>query len=213
MELNKFNKYTKIALNSVYSEQEEGNFHTALIPKVVENFFTPLDLPKESFILDVGCGQGTFMDVLKSKDYVNMIGVTYSKEDVEACNFKNYTTLQEEMSDLSLSDESIDFVWCRHALEHSPYPLFTLFEFNRVLKPGGKMYLEVPAPDCERAFEFNPNHYSVLGDRMWVALLTKTGFKIEQSSYFEFELMADGKKIPEKYLCFVVTKNESVTKV
>jgi ubiquinone/menaquinone biosynthesis C-methylase UbiE len=213
MELDKFNKYTKLALTTVYSEPEEGNFHTALIPKVVENFFTPLDLPKESFILDVGCGQGTFMDVLKNNDYTNMIGVTYSKEDVEACNFKNYTTLQCDMSDLTLSNDSMDFIWCRHAIEHSPYPLFTLFEFNRVLKTGGKMYLEMPAPDCERAFEFNKNHYSILGDRMWGALLTKTGFKVLQSSYFEFELMADGKKIPEKYLCFLVEKNESINKV
>jgi SAM-dependent methyltransferase len=180
---------------------------------VGENFFTPLNLLTTSFILDVGCGQGTFMDVLKSKDYTNMIGVTYSKEDVEACNFKNYTTLQEDMSDLSLSDESMDFIWCRHALEHSPYPLFTLYEFSRILKDNGKLYIEVPAPNCERAFEFNQNHYSILGERMWVALLTKAGFKIDQSSHFDFELIADGKPIPEKYLCFMVTKNESVTKI
>ena len=212
MEQGKFNRYTKLALTTVYSEPEDGNFHTQLIPKMVDQFFKSQELDIASFILDVGCGQGTFIDCVKELGYTNVIGVTYNKEDVDACNAKKHTTIQADMSDLiPIANNSIDFIWCRQALEHSPYPLFTLYEFNRVLRTGAQMYIEVPAPECLRGFEFNPNHYSVLGDRMWASLLTKSGFTIKDSSYFEFELTQEGKKIPEKYLCFTVEKNASIT--
>jgi SAM-dependent methyltransferase len=212
MEQGKFNRYTKLALTTVYSEQEEGNFHTQLIPKMVEQFFTPHNIDVGAFILDVGCGQGTFMDCIKALDYTNVIGVTYNGEDVEACNKKKHTTIQADMSDLiPIANNSIDFIWCRQALEHSPYPLFTLYEFNRVLRTGSQMYIEVPAPDCARGFEFNPNHYSILGGRMWAALLNKSGFTIKDSSHFEFELTQEGKQIPEKYICFTVEKHASIT--
>jgi len=39
-------------------------------------------------------------------------------------------------------DESVDFIFLRHALEHSPYPIFSLMEYNRVLKQGGKFTLK-----------------------------------------------------------------------
>jgi SAM-dependent methyltransferase len=212
MEVEKFNRYTKLALTTVYSEPEDGNFHTQLIPKMVDQFFTPKKLALTDFILDVGCGQGTFMDSIKTLGYTNIIGVTYNKEDVDACNAKKHTTIQADMSDLiPIANNSIDFIWCRQALEHSPYPLFTLYEFNRILRTGSQMYIEVPAPECARNFEFNPNHYSVLGDRMWAALLIKAGFTIKDSSYFEFEITQEGKKMPEKYICFTVEKNASIT--
>jgi len=212
MDNKKFNEFTKLAQATVYSEPEEGNFHTNLIPEMVKNFFLPLKLNLGSYILDIGCGQGTFMDLTKDLGYTNTIGVTLSPEDFAACGEKWHSTIQCDMSDLTVPDHIVDFIWCRHAIEHSPYPLFTLFEFNRVLKKGGKAYIEVPAQDCARRFEFNPNHYSILGESMWAALFEKTGFKVLQSSYFQFELKANEQIIPEKYLCFTIEKHATLIK-
>jgi len=213
MELNKFNEYTRLAQTTVYSEPEENNFHTKLIPEMVKHFFTPLELPVSSYILDIGCGQGTFLDLMRDADYTNTIGVTLSTDDAAACGVKNHTVLSCDMTDLDVPANMVDFIWCRQAIEHSPYPLFTLYEFNRVLKTGGKVYIEVPAPDCARHHEFNKNHYSVLGEKMWGALFERTGFKVLQASHFDFELSHEGKPIPERYLCFVLEKHDSVTKV
>lgn len=210
MELKKFNEFTKLAQSTVYSEPEEGNFHTKLIPEMVKNFFLPLQLNLGSYILDIGCGQGTFMDLTKDLGYTNTIGVTLSPDDFAACGEKWHSTIQCDMTDLTVPDHIVDFIWCRHAIEHSPYPLFTLFEFNRVLKKGGKAYIEVPAQDCARRFEFNHNHYSILGETMWAALFEKSGFKVLQSAYFEFELKANEGVIPEKYLCFIVEKDATL---
>jgi len=205
----KFKHYTELALKSVYSEPE-GGFHSQLIPEVVRDFFVPANIPVTAYVLDIGCGQGLFMDILKERGYTNLVGVTLSDDDLVACGNKWHSCLKTDMSDLPVPSRIVDYIWCRHALEHSPYPLFTLYEFNRVMKLGGKMYVEVPAPNCPRAHEFNPNHYSILTTNMWVALMQRAGFTVESVHNMSFELANDQGPIPESNLIFLLEKNESV---
>jgi predicted SAM-dependent methyltransferase len=109
-------------------------------------------------------------------------------------------------------DESVDFIFCRHALEHSPYPIFTLMEYNRLLKEKGKIYIEVPAPNCERPHEYNLNHYSILGERQLAALLQRTGFDTPIFNNFEFDIggthedTGEEFKAKEHFYCIVATK-------
>lgn len=63
-----------------------------------------------------------------------------------------------DMSFLPVADGSFDAAWCRHVLEHSPFPYFTLSEMHRILRDDGPIYLEVPAPDTACHHERNPNH-------------------------------------------------------
>jgi SAM-dependent methyltransferase len=55
---------------------------------------------------------------------------------------------------LPIPDNSLDYLCSSHVLEHIPNPLAALFEWHRVLKPGGKLYLVVPDKrytfDCAR---------------------------------------------------------------
>jgi SAM-dependent methyltransferase len=57
--------------------------------------------------------------------------------------------------DLSpFEDSSLDFVIANHLLEHLEDPIAALLEFERVLRPGGVVYLGLPDPrrtfDCDR---------------------------------------------------------------
>ena len=85
-------------------------------------------------------------------------------------------------------------------------------EYNRVLKQGSKIYIEVPAPDCERQHEWNLNHYSVLGHNQLAALITRTGFNIDKFENFEFDVeindpsLEERKTMKEKFFCIVATK-------
>lgn len=203
--------------NHIY-EEGDSQFHRQLTKQVVETYVDPLKLPKDAHILDLGCGPGYFLDEMKEREYTNVVGVTLSPGDVAICEEKGHSIKKYDLSFLPQKDgyydESVDFIFLRHALEHSPYPIFSLMEYNRILKQGSKIYIEVPAPDCERQHEFNPNHYSIFGSTQLSALLVRCGFNIDQFNNLEFDLTVpdpeqpdeEPKKMTERYFCIVATK-------
>jgi hypothetical protein len=79
-----------------------------------------------------------------------------------------------------------------------------LIEYNRVLKPRGVLYVEVPAPDCEMLHEINRNHFSIMGKQMWLSLLERTGFDVEWHEYeFPVNFTDDRGTVKEQYYIFV----------
>jgi predicted SAM-dependent methyltransferase len=54
--------------------------------------------------------------------------------------------IKADMWDLPWPDNSVEEIWCSHALEHvlKKKVVPTLKEFHRVLQPGGLLVLEVP---------------------------------------------------------------------
>lgn len=198
----------------IYDEGPSG-LHEKLTREVVKTYIDPLNIPKNANILDMGSGPGYFLDEMKSRGYTNCTGISLSSGDNKISRSKGHTVKEYDLSFLpqqdGYHDESVDFIFLRHALEHSPYPIFTLMEYNRVLKQFAKMYIEVPAPDCDRQFEFVPNHYSIFGEKQLVALLQRTGFNVDVFNTIEFDATTtqpDGTetKVKEKYFCLVVTK-------
>jgi SAM-dependent methyltransferase len=196
---------------------DEGNsqMHESLTAQVITQYIDPLNLPKDYKILDLGCGPGYFLDGMKSRGYTDVTGVTLSPGDIKICEDKGHIIKKYDLSFLPQKDgyydESVDFIFLRHALEHSPYPIFSLMEYNRILKQGGKIYIEVPAPDCERKHEWNLNHYSILGQNQLAALLSRCGFDINVFNNLEFTI--EGKNetggdfnAKEVFYCIVATK-------
>jgi len=197
---------------------DEGTspMHDSLTRQVVTQYIDPLNLPKNAKILDLGCGPGYFLDAMKEREYTNVVGVTLSPGDIKICEDKGHKIAKYDLSFIPQKDgyfdESVDFVFLRHALEHSPYPIFSLMEYNRILKQGSKMYIEVPAPDCERKHEWNLNHYSILGEQQLAALLIRCGFDINTFETLEFDIggtnpeTGEEFKAKEKFFCIMVTK-------
>jgi len=198
----------------LYDEGESG-YHKQLTGEMVKNYVDPLNLAKDALILDLGCGPGYFLDEMKAREYTNLVGVTLSPNDISLCESKGHTIKKYDLSFLPQEqgyyDESVDFIFLRHALEHTPYTIFSLMEYNRVLKQNSKIYIEVPAPDCERKHEYNLNHYSIFGAAQLSALLDRTGFNVDTFNILEFNLEIpddEGETTPvkEKFFCIVATK-------
>ena len=220
LDLVKLKFYNEWLYTAHIYDEGESQFHQQLTNQVVETYIDPLNLAKDAAILDMGCGPGYFLDAMKDRGYTNVTGVTLSPGDIKTCEDKGHTIKKYDLTFLPQKDgyydESVDFIFLRQALEHSPYPIFTLMEYNRVLKQGSKIYIEVPAPDCERKHEFNPNHYSILGANQLAALLLRCGFDIDQFNNLEFDLKSPDPEDPEnadkiktmkeKYYCIVATK-------
>lgn len=215
LDLVKLKFYNEWLYTAHIYDEGESPYHKQLTAQVVENYVDPLNLPKDASILDLGCGPGYFLDEMKKRDYTNIVGVTLSPGDIKLCEDKGHKIKKYDLSFLPQKDgyydESVDFIFLRHALEHSPYPIFSLIEYNRILKQGGKMYIEVPAPDCDRKHEYNLNHYSIFGSNQLIALLQRTGFDINVFNGLEFDLNipdqeGNSKAVKEKFYCIMVTK-------
>ena len=220
LDLVKLKLYNEWLYTAHIHDEGDSQMHAVLTKQVVETYIDPLNLDKNAKILDLGCGPGYFLDEMKERGYTDVTGVTLSPGDQQTCRDKGHTIKGYDLSFLpqvdGYYDESVDFIFLRHALEHSPYPIFSLMEYNRVLKQGSKMYIEVPAPDCDRKHEFNLNHYSIMGHNQLAALLVRCGFNIDSFNNLDFEVAGpvpvtdenpEGlQKFQEKFYCIIVTK-------
>jgi SAM-dependent methyltransferase len=215
LDLVKLKFYNEWLYTAHIYDEGDSQMHKVLTERVTKQYIDPLNIPKDAKILDIGAGPGYFLDEMKTRGYTNLVGVGLSPGDNKICEDKGHTIKKYDISFLpqkdGYHDESVDFIFLRHALEHSPYPIFTLMEYNRVLKQFGKIYIEVPAPECERRHEWNLNHYSILGQNQLGALLERTGFNVDTFDNLEFEVEItdpniSAKTAKEKFYCIVATK-------
>ena len=175
--------------NEAYSELD-SDLHMTLIDKMLPEFarFIP---DRQTRLLDVGCGQGYASLKFKELGYQQLTAITLNDEDVEATRKRGIDCYKMDMTFLGFEDNIFDALWVRHALEHSPFPYLTLLEFNRVLNRGGFIYVEMPMPDTPRVLENWPNHYSILGDQMWVCLFNKSGFNVRVNTRLQYTYQRD----------------------
>ena len=192
LDLVKLKFYNEWLYTAHIYEEGESQMHDFLTEQVIAKYIDPIELRKDAKILDLGCGPGYFLDKMKQRGYTDLTGVTLSPGDIKICEDKGHLIKKYDLSFLPQKDgyydESVDFIFLRQALEHSPYPIFSLMEYNRILKQGSKIYIEVPAPNNIRKHEWNLNHYSILGEQQLAALLDRCGFVSNSFDLFEFDM-------------------------
>lgn len=106
-----------------------------------------LSLSPGSRVLDVACGKGTTAVFLAKKFGCKVVGVDYGGQNVEVSRAlaqaeKLEGRVQFERSDaenLPFRDESFDTVICECAFCTFPQKAVAAAEFNRVLRPGGRV--------------------------------------------------------------------------
>lgn len=175
-DIRKIERFFNHVRKDVYPESPTIT-HSEITQKMFDYFITRYHLLPNSRILDVGCGQGVAFELFVRKGF-SPVGITLNSEDFSLCKQKGYDVHKMDQSFLDFDDQEIDFIWCRHCLEHSVMPMFTLMELFRVLKNKGYLYIEVPAPDTCCHHQSNKNHYSVFGKSMWAELIKRAGFHI-----------------------------------
>lgn len=87
-----------------------------------------------------------------------------------------------------IKENSFDLVICSHVLEHLTDTVGTLEEMNRITKPGGKIYIEVPHFTWVEAFRhYEHKHFFTLGSFDYFVKgnpYYKTDFKIVKRYLF-----------------------------
>lgn len=196
-----------ITRRSVETYPEESSpIHTQLTAMAIDHLFSNYTIPYGTLVLDVGCGQGVALKHFVERG-CRPVGITLNTTDLEECRKQGYTVAQMDQSFLEFPDATFDLIWARHVVEHSIFPYFTLTEFARVLKPGGMLYLEVPATETTYKHELNPNHYSILSHTMWLSLLGRSGFTTAEAQNFSLE----GTAGPDEYWAFFTQKPSGKT--
>lgn len=141
-----------------------------------------LEVPPKK-ILDVGCGTGVHTKWFNEQG-INCIGITINQNEIDKKVHQN--VCYGDMLEVPFSDTSFDCVFCLGALEHTHSPFVALCEFNRILEPGGYLFLDMCGIGCMMIQ--NPiywYHKSVLFPIQIRDLLLRSGFKLVGGSWQE----------------------------
>ena len=94
-------------------------------------------------LLVVGCGSGIEAAILAKGLGTRVTGLDASS-DFDARAAARVDLRQGDARALPFTDDSFDFVYCYHALEHIPEPSKAVREIARVLRTGGGYFIGTP---------------------------------------------------------------------
>lgn len=142
-----------------------------------------IDLYKDCKALDLGCGRGEWLELLKENKF-DAYGVDLDRGMLSACTERGLAVSEKDAITAlhELSDESQTIVSGFHIAEHLPFDVLSdlMKESYRVLKPGGFLILETPNPEniqvATANFYLDPTHQRPLPQQLLTFLAEFYGF-------------------------------------
>ena len=94
-------------------------------------------------LLDVGCGNPSFLDLVSKNLNIACTGIDFSDLGWRVKKYDHLTLLKVSVEDFQAT-ELYDVITMWHYLEHDYHPHATIEKLYKCLKPGGKLIIEVP---------------------------------------------------------------------
>lgn len=130
--------------------------------------------------LDVGCGMGGNTSVLRDMGW-RVVGVDYSPASVEAARRRGVMVVRSDARRLPVADSGVDLVMSTDAWEHVVEDDAVAAEAARVLRPGGTLFVAVPAGmDLWSDHDVALGHHRRYDRTGLVALVEGAGFRVEE---------------------------------
>lgn len=99
---------------------------------------------QNSSILEIGCGAGGFLHIVAPR-VGSCSGVELDKEMVDFCRTRLRLNIHDQLlHEIDFGKKKFDLVCMFHVLEHLQDPKHFLSQVKGLLKPGGRMAIEVP---------------------------------------------------------------------
>jgi len=150
--------YRKIVLNQYLSSSYEvhrrelrglGNDLLRNLTFFRHDYRRLLPINKQAAILELGCGQGQFLEFLKTEGYAHVLGLDLSPEVINYCQNRGYTVKQTDFFDfLEQNDiqERYDAIIANDILEHfDKDEIFRLAQLiKQALKKNGSLIIKTP---------------------------------------------------------------------
>ena len=171
-----------------YSKLVEGS-QKKLDLKRVNRVKEMCSVSPKSLILDVGCGNPSFLKACQQELNCKTLGIDFSDEGwkEQSTLFKGLDLQVAEIKDLSLNLKP-DIITMWHYLEHDYTPLENLTYLKSIAKPSTTLIIEIPNFDSISRKKYNenwagwhtPRHTSLFSPDNIKLLLDKSGWNVSQ---------------------------------
>ena len=171
-----------------YSKLVEGS-QKKLDLKRVKRVKEMCSVSPKSLILDVGCGNPSFLKACQQELNCKTLGIDFSDEGwkEQSTLFKGLDLQVAEIKDLSLNLKP-DIITMWHYLEHDYTPLENLTYLKSIAKPSTTLIIEIPNFDSISRKKYNenwagwhtPRHTSLFSPDNIKLLLDKSGWNVSQ---------------------------------
>jgi 2-polyprenyl-3-methyl-5-hydroxy-6-metoxy-1,4-benzoquinol methylase len=150
---------------------------------------------KKGRILDIGCGRGLFLDVMRRHGW-SVAGVEFNEETASyAAETYGLNVIAGNPPDWRFDKESFDVITINHVIEHVHKPAEMISECNRLLRKGGLLVIAVPNIYSLQAsagkgswFHLDiPHHLYHFSEEGLFILLKKNSYKILKTRRFDLE--------------------------
>lgn len=102
---------------------------------------------KEARILDVGCGDGQFLQFLGNKGFKKRYGVEVNPERITHAQKRGVHVHSDLSSLCNSASDPFDLIFIWHVLEHVEFPVEVLRSLFSLLTEGGAIIVSVPNQD------------------------------------------------------------------
>lgn len=146
-------------------------------------------------VLDVGCGDGSFLEALARQGW-QVFGTELSESiAVTARERLGECVRVGGINELGFAPASFDLVTFWHSLEHLDNPKLALTETRRLLKTDGRVVVALPNIESLQAWLFNdvwlhldvPRHRWHFSPRTLTAVADRCDLRVERIMYFSLE--------------------------
>jgi len=145
-------------------------------------------------VLDVGCGQGTFLQLIKGKGW-EVAGTELTQESASRASRLGIPVSIGEIDENRFPPHSFDLITLWQVLEHLAEPRKTLKSLLGLLRKGGIVAISTPNIDSlqaevgkDRWFHLDPpRHLYLFSPRTLERIMASLGFRLLKLHHFSLE--------------------------